>query len=110
MVKSVERKFHSRSSGTMQVITRYEELEKLEIGMWPAIYARRSREIFQVCFEGREPIGKDKQRVFLKYDLEIPFWPHAEEMPQVIEYMLPRRGEILIEDFEKGKIKTHGVN
>jgi len=111
MTEGIERKFHSRFDGITRLISHYNELEGLKIGLWPIFLPKDSKRGFQAFFEGRELTeNKNMQRVFLQYDLKMPTWPHAEEMPQVIEYELPLTGEISMKDFQEGKIRTYPVN
>ena len=63
-------------------------------------------------FEKTIPIKdqKDKQRVFLQHHERTNSDLYDGKKPIVVEYKLPLKGRISLEDFQKGKVKTYLVN
>ena len=106
--KKIERKFKPRVGGGFQPINDFKDFKEIEIGQKLMILLEKGKG-FSAYFEGVEPTRK-MQKVFLQYDLKMPFWPHAPEMPQVRSYFLPLEGPIKIKNFTEGWDKTYSVD
>jgi|WetSurMetagenome_2_1015567.scaffolds.fasta_scaffold179613_2 hypothetical protein len=110
MGKSIDKKFKSRFSGTLQFVANYEEFSEVDIGDNLGILAHGAGNEFAAFFEGAE-LKKRYQIVFLQQECTVNNGPVINEKKRkVVQYKLPLNGKIYLNDFTKGKIKEYPVD